>query len=296
MFRIPIIIFLLPVLVFLSCEKDIRIETDEADALVVIEGIIETGAYPVVSVSKSLGVFSTVQPSDLSELFINNAMVEVSNGTETMILKEYSTTTPYGFSFYWYSADTTGGGPLFKGEAKTTYSLKITAEGKEYTATTSIPDKGISILDAYAEPANLDDYPEKMRLLVTLSDQPGYGNYHRYFTKVNDEPFYPGLYSAGSDQLTDGATITFRLDRGVDKSSDFDVDLYPFFDKGDSVTIKFSEINLDTYEFWRTLEFNYASIGNPFSSPIKIKGNIKGGALGYFGGYAPLYYSLKIPE
>jgi hypothetical protein len=43
------------------------------------------------------------------------------------------------------------------------------------------------------------------------------------------------------------------------------------------------------------MEFNYSSIGNPFSSPTKVLGNIKGGALGYFGGYAVQYSTIVIP-
>jgi hypothetical protein len=43
------------------------------------------------------------------------------------------------------------------------------------------------------------------------------------------------------------------------------------------------------------MEFSYQSIGNPFSSPTKVLGNVKG-ALGYFGGYAVQYKSLVIPK
>ncbi len=296
MYRISLVIVAFLAILFLSCEKNIHIENRPADPVVVIEGIVEVGEYPVVIVSRSMGIFTSIRPEEVSEYFIKDAEVEVSRGNQTMRLKTFSSVTPYGLEYTWYTADTTQPGPFFKGEAGKAYQLKVVADGKEFTATTTIPERGIDILGASAEPANLEDYHEKMRLMVTITDKPGYGNYHRYFTKVNDEPFYPGLYSSGSDQLTDGVTVTFRLDRGVDKSSDFDPDLYAYYDKGDSVVIKFSEIDYDTYEFWRTVEFNYASIGNPFSTPIKVKGNIKGGALGYFGGYNPLYYSLRIPQ
>ncbi|MGB8193468.1 MAG: DUF4249 family protein, partial [Chitinophagaceae bacterium] len=50
-----------------------------------------------------------------------------------------------------------------------------------------------------------------------------------------------------------------------------------------------------TFDFWRTMEFSYASIGNPFSSPTKVLGNVKG-ALGYFGGYAVQYKTIIIPK
>jgi hypothetical protein len=44
------------------------------------------------------------------------------------------------------------------------------------------------------------------------------------------------------------------------------------------------------------MEYNYQSIGNPFSSPTKVLGNISNGALGYFGGYAAQYVYLIITK
>jgi len=60
--------------------------------------------------------------------------------------------------------------------------------------------------------------------------------------------------------------------------------------------LKLCNIDKATYDFWRTFEFNFQSIGNPFSSPIKVLGNISGNALGYFGGYAAQYRTLIIPK
>ena len=71
---------------------------------------------------------------------------------------------------------------------------------------------------------------------------------------------------------------------------------YTFFDKGDTVVFKLSNIDRSTFEFWRTMEFSYSSVGNPFSSPTKVLGNISNGALGYFGGYASQYRSIIIPR
>ena len=56
------------------------------------------------------------------------------------------------------------------------------------------------------------------------------------------------------------------------------------------------QINKETYDFWRTMEFSYANIGNPFGSPTKVLSNISNGALGYFGGYAPQFRTIIIPR
>jgi hypothetical protein len=63
---------------------------------------------------------------------------------------------------------------------------------------------------------------------------------------------------------------------------------------GDSATIKLCNIDKASYEFWRTFEYTARSIGNPFSSPTSVIGNISNGALGYFGGYAVQYKSIII--
>jgi len=42
--------------------------------------------------------------------------------------------------------------------------------------------------------------------------------------------------------------------------------------------------------------FNLQSVGNPFSSPGKVIGNISNNALGAFCGYAAQYRTLIIPK
>jgi hypothetical protein len=44
------------------------------------------------------------------------------------------------------------------------------------------------------------------------------------------------------------------------------------------------------------MEFSYQSVGNPFSTPVKVQSNINGDALGYFGGYASQYRTLIVPR
>jgi hypothetical protein len=81
----------------------------------------------------------------------------------------------------------------------------------------------------------------------------------------------------------------------VNKNADnSDTSLY--FRRGDTAILKLCNIDKATYDFWRTYEFNFQSIGNPFSSPTKVINNVSNGALGYFGGYAAQYRTLIIPK
>jgi Domain of unknown function (DUF4249) len=104
------------------------------------------------------------------------------------------------------------------------------------------------------------------------------------------------LNSVFDDQIVDGTTYDINVDKGVNRNGDISRDTYAFFDRGDTVNAKLCNIDKATYDFWRTMEYNYQSIGNPFSSPTTVLGNISNNALGYFGGYAAQYKTLIIPK
>jgi hypothetical protein len=290
-------IYLIFLLAFLSsCEKSITFKLDSPQPLVVVEASIENGQAPVVILSKSVDYFSKITPQILANSFIRNATVEISNGTKTHRLKEYIIPDSSGYNLYYYSIDSANLGTAFVGELAHNYSLKLLVEGKEYTATTTIPAlvKQLDSLWYEKGPPNYDS--NFVKLMARTTDPAGYGNYIRYFTKSNREPFWPGLNSVFDDQIIDGKTYNVQVDKGVNRNESFNQETFNLFYKGDTATVKFCNIDKTTFDFWRTMEYSYGSIGNPFSSPTKVLGNIKGGALGYFGGYAAQYISLVIPK
>jgi hypothetical protein len=131
--------------------------------------------------------------------------------------------------------------------------------------------------------------------MVKAFDPPGYGDYVRYFTSRNSEPFYAGWNSVFDDQIIDGTNYVVQVERGVSRNEGFEEDMFYFF-KGDTVTLKLCNIDKATYEFWRTMEYSYSSNGNPFSTPTKVLSNISGDALGYFGGYACQFKTIVVPR
>ena len=281
------------ILFFSSCEKGVEFKLDEVSSKLVVEATIENGQAPVVYLSRSQAFFSTIDLTTLANSFVRNAEVYISNGTLTHRLKEYAVPVG-GINFYYYSNDLAGPG-AFVGQLKNQYSLRIITNGKEYTATTTIPDTTKRIDSLFWRPAPPGNTPGKVEVMARAYDRPGYGDYIRYFTKQNRAQFYPGLSSVFDDQVIDGTSYVVQVERGVDRIQGFSED-YSFFDRGDTVTLKLCNIDKATFDFWRTMEYSYSSIGNPFSSPTKVLGNIKGGALGYFGGYAVQYISLVIPK
>ncbi len=281
--------------VFFSCEKAVVFDLDESTPKLVVEATIENNQSPFVVLSKSLGYFSKISPDLLANSFARNADVFISNGTLTHKLKEYSTPLSSGYTFYYYSIDSSNLSSAFTGQLNTQYSLRIVWDGKEYTSTTKIPliTKRLDSLFWKQAPGSNDS--NKVALMVKATDPPGFGDYIRYFTKRNKEPFYPAVNSVFDDQIIDGTSYEVEVERGVDRSQELK-EGYTFFDKGDTVVFKLCNIDKPTFEFWRTMEFSYSSIGNPFSSPTKVLGNISNGALGYFGGYAAQFRTIIIPR
>lgn len=287
---------ILMMVVLSSCEKVISFTPDSVEQTVVVEATIEDGQPPVVILSKSLDFFSEITPELLANSFIRDAGIDVSNGTLTHRLKEYSFNAPGGYTLYYYSIDSANLATAFVGQLAGAYSLRINTGGKEYTATTTIPALTKTVDSLWWQPSLNNPDTTQVLLMGRVSDPPGFGNYIRYFTSTNDEPFYPGLNSVFDDQVVDGKTYSVQVERGVNRNEEIDFDTYSYFNRGDSVTVKFTNIDKATFDFWRTMEYSYSSIGNPFSSPTKVISNIKGGGLGYFGGYATQYISFVIPE
>ena len=143
--------------------------------------------------------------------------------------------------------------------------------------------------------APFQDDTTKVVIMVKATDPPGLGNYVRYFTKKNNEPFWPGENSVFDDQFVDGTTYELQLDPGVDRSKNIKADSN-YFKRGDTITLKVCNIDKPTYTFWSTWEFAYQSIGNPFSQPNKVLGNIDNGALGAFYGYGSSFKTIIIPK
>lgn len=288
-------IYVLILIVAISCEKAVDFKLKDNEPKLVVEATIENGHAPLVILSQSLNYFSTIDPKLLASSFVHDADVSVSNGTKTHKLKEYSYNVSPDYKVYYYSIDSSNLSSAFTGELNKQYSLRISYSGKEYTAITTIPNITKRVDSLWWKPAPANKDTTKVVAMVRVTDAPGFGDYVRYFTKRNREPFYPPITSAFDDFVIDGTTYELQVDPGVNRNFERKEEEH-FFNKGDTVVFKLCNIDKATFDFWRTMEYSYSSIGNPFATPVKVLGNINGGALGYFGGYAAQYHTLVIPR
>lgn len=280
--------------VFLSaCEKDISVHLQQQEPSLVVEGKFESNRYPQVVLTRSLDYFSKIDPATLLASFVHNAVVTVSDSVRTMTLKETIVEIPGLGRVFAYLPDTSRPSAAFRGKTGGRYTLKITADNKSYEAVTTIPLQGFHLDTIWWQRVRKEHDTSQARLWARITDAEAPGNYARYFTRTNSGAFLPGMNSTLDDQVVNGTTFEIPLDAGVDKSKREDPETYGFFKRGDTVTLKFCNVDKATFSFWRALDFAYNSTGNPFASPTKIMGNVPG-AIGYWGGYAVTYKKVII--
>ena len=278
-----------------ACEKNVTVEIPEADTQLVVEGYIETGVNPFVILSKTLPFFGSINTSTTSLLAntVTGALVTINDGTVIDTLKQLA-----GVDYGIYTT------PNVVGEVGKSYILTVIVNGKTLRAVTSIPN-----------PVHLDSVWWKVDgqrdslgfAWAHLTDPDTLGNCYRWFAKrinrytygedigkVKDSIFIAPQGSASEDKFFNGRSFDFNAFRGQAKNSqkadDQDFERI-FFNRGDTIVVKFCSIDRAHFEFWRTEETQVGNNGNPFGSPAPITSTIEGG-LGIWGGYASTFDTI----
>lgn len=284
---------------FASCERDIDIDLDDSVQKLVVQGHIEPDSFAYVSISTSFPFFERLDLSKLLSSLVSGATVIVSDGVVNDTLQADLYLANYNIFNY--------RGTKIKGSPGSHYSIKILYNEHEIEGTTTIPL--LSGLDSiYFRPktgtiVNTRD-SNLVELLFRYTDPDTPGNYARAFTKTQFEDFWGSdFFSVFNDGLINGGSVEFVL-RGAKEPYIFTdsttFEDFGYFKRGDSVQVKFANIDFAHYEFWRTLETAASSAGNPFASPAVVSSNLKAikgpGVIGVFGGYGSNIYSLYIPK
>ncbi|MCW3127463.1 MAG: hypothetical protein JWO03_3121, partial [Bacteroidetes bacterium] len=174
------------------------------------------------------------------------------------------------------------------------YDLKIKVNGKTITSYTTIPHAlALNGLGIRAVPGN----DSLVNVTASISVPSTSGNFIRYWTRRNSEPYYTAFSgSVYDDKLFSGQTLTLPVERGIPGYvTNPDPVTYGYFWKGDTVTVKWTNIDSRTFDFYNTLENDGG--GSPFSSPVRVKSNVSGdSAIGIWAGYGARYYTITIPR
>ena len=275
--QIALIIF--AILLLVSCEKP----TTQPDTIVV-DGRLEAGKHPVVHLHKAVQLSEAEIGTEemLRQSMILTAQVFVSDGTDSVQLIGKIDTTmlpPY----YYYNA-------RIMGQAGNTYTLTVNYHGQQLTATTTIPS--IVPIDSI-KVGKVNGHPESREVIVHFTDNAATTDYYALFYCKGKQTQYV-LASLGirDDLSQQGQHIAWRLNRSntlLDGSRDFN------FLCGDTLRVKLSHIDADSYVFWSS--FASTSVANTwiFMPKAQISTNINGG-LGYWCGYGSDEKQPLVPD
>ncbi|MEM9822146.1 MAG: DUF4249 domain-containing protein [Bacteroidota bacterium] len=297
-------LYFLLLLCCIACEEEITPVMFDDPADLVVEGFIEGGEVPtppVVILTRSIPFTQSSDPNLLSDIFVHNASVFVDDGTTQVQLTEFCwddleeeqkkvILENFNLGFDSLAVNIcayTDAELIMQGEVGKRYELRIEVDGKVLTSSTAIP-KHIPIDTLYFK--NVED--PFWELIGFIQDDPDEASFYRYFTSVNQGLFLSPFTSVSDDLFFNGQSFEFPLNKAERGTTP--IQEYGLYNAGDTVGIKWTNIDEAHFRFWNTLEFNSFNQG-PFSSYTRIEGNIEGG-LGVWGGYSNSYYFLIVPE
>ncbi len=295
-----------------ACERPYPIEVPVNTDQLVVEAYIENNRPPLVILTRAVNYYDTLSPQKLSNLFVHDAVVTITEEDGTRHTLERITKDNFtpdlipmlgayingdwlpfmlmsdSLAFY------TIRGAALLGKSRHTYTLEIVHHGDTFRSRTTISDP--PVIDSFSY--RTDTVAETGRVLVSmyahLIDPPG-EDYYRIFTQTNQEPFYPHPGSSVFDDLSfDGRPLWTAFSRGFSRYDSFAFENF-FFEPGDTVTLKICHIDRRVYTFYRNLEFHLRNRDNLNATPIYIPSNIENGR-GVFAGYAAAYYTYIIPK
>lgn len=299
---------------FFSCEKEVRIDIPGYEELVVVDGNIETGTAPFVLLSKTKDIYAPTDINAFLSNFISGATITVSNGEKTIELIEIcSDNLPPGAELYFAEyfgvsieeikkykiCVYTTFDPTFVGEVGKTYSLNIQYNGQTFTSQANIPPP--TPLDSVYW-IDKGDVPNYGYSYARLTDPIAVGDAYKWEVKrINknadgediDLSFTKTFNPVFDDKFINGISFDFWYENPMTmKDESLDQKYRGLFKLNDTVVIKFSKMDLGVYEFLEKKYVQLSSGGNPFASPANIPTNIKGGAIGLWGAYSPIYDTL----
>lgn len=270
---------------------------------IVVEGVIESGQLPYVTLTNSIGFFDNIDLNSIQ--YVKDAYVSITDLTngKSITLKEYTIDTTIGsnhFSFSLYGPDVNDPeAMLFRGSEEHTYKMTIRAQGKLCEAYTKIPT-AIKLDSIWLEPVPGKE-TEFKSFKGLYTDPDTFGNClkyqtlnHKHLKTGEAEIYYDPFTLAYDDAIINGTVFPITFDLGYDKTKKYEGDdLFnqAYVRPGDTVTLKCQAIDRNSYKFWSGLNISQNSVGNPFATPLKIKGNVSN-ALGAFCGYGVSYFTL----
>lgn len=229
---------------FASCQKVIDVDLNSKDPQLVIEGNVTDQPGPY-----------TVQLTKTVNFSESNTFPGVSGATVTIADNVGNTETLNETSPGIYQTSTLQGTP------GRTYTLTVVAEGKTYTASSTMPNN-VPLDSVWV----VDDPAFGKYLIPVYYDPAGKGNYYRVVEYVNHER-NNGIFiydDAFNDGLMNGQPLF-----------DFETE----YVTGDTIDLALYCIDKPVYQYYFSLE---QTVSGQTGAPANPESNISNKALGYF--------------
>lgn len=275
---IRLIILALYLLLFSGCEDVIEIDLNSTNPKIVIEGSVANDSSPAkVRITKSTDFY---EPGVYDK--VTGAEIELTDSEgNSGILTEIEDGL--------YQTD------AVLGEEGRTYYISVKADGKTYSAESTIP-KQIILDSLYLELSpfsqeNADEEEKFYSLHIFFQDYPDNVDYARF--RILNNGILLGGYRIYNDKYTNGNYINARLNLGADDNN---------IKIGDELTVQLLSIDKSSYEFYLTANSINASRtqggGGPPSSisPANPNSSWTNDALGVFTAFSVSTQSIIVKE
>ena len=298
------IVFSFIPLAFVGCQQEIEVDLPDYETKLVVEGSIESGKPAMVILSKSIPYFSNIDLNYLlNNVFIRDAEVYVtsSDGEMERLTFQYCADSPVMFAYC---------GNNIRGKENTSYTLTINYDGQTYTATTTIP-KTFDLEKIWFSTISEFFNADTMRTIrIQMTDNPAEENYYTFQLKLSCPSFKDRLWTytvpiAFDDKSISGITFNYELER-YGYSTMFSYMMSEeerqaqeriTFRPGDTVYVKHSQIDYNSYRFLVTGGTEAIMGTSPFSNPAPVVSNIEhDNALGAWCGFASKIDTLIWPD
>ncbi len=273
----------------MACTKQIEIEQPLYETKVVVDGSISNNDYANIILTRSSPFLTDYDSASIRNTFLNYAKVTLTSSKGESEILTLFRRDEFFPPFVYKSVD-------IKGEVGVTYDLKIEVDDKIITASTKVPE--IPVVNEVVVNTISDT---TMNFTAFINDDEMLLNY--YYTQIKiknvDRNYHSSAFPLFNDFNSNGSTIEKTIYRTVEpdplnlNENDTTTNLprYEFF-RTDTVFLKISSIDKNSYDVLYDIYLDQANSSNPFSFVNKNTSTNINGGIGRWTGLGSIEYML----
>jgi len=268
------------VLTLVACSDD---DNSSEEQQVVVEGWIEDGEFPVVKLSSTIPLTDKYQSLDsLGRYILRWQRITISDGSQTVTLS--GKIDERYFPPYIYTTTD------MRGQTGRTYRLTIhRTDMPDITAETTIPES--VPIDSFSTEI-FDGNPTRRSIYAHTTIPPYPITYYKVFTrqKAESQDYLSSFLGVmRSDMIPADGRISVQPGR-----TNFEKNYIPYYNVGDTVFVRFAQIDSISYEYWRSFEDMLSLSRNSLFPTTKNMPGSLPDALGYWQGLGSRYYRVIV--